>query len=296
MELRQLAYFVAVAEERNFTRAAQRIPIAQPAISQQIGRLESELRERLFVRDRRGVRLTAAGEAFLPHARAALASVEHAREAVTALSGLVTGRLAFGFVLPLPDERLSRLLGAFHRRYPGIELKLVEDETDALLAALASGQIDAALIGLGRYDRPPSDMDSTVVAREPVVVAVHAEHHLATQASVALAALRDEPMIAFTSASKQRTTLEAACRAAGFTPRIAAETSDLGVMTELIQQGLGVAVLPGSAVAGAAGIARIGLTRPTLNRRILLVWRRAATPPAARAFLDLARAHAYRDA
>src|SRR6185503_5187832 len=209
MELRQLTYFVAVAEERNFTRAAQRIPIAQPAISQQIGRLESELRERLFVRDRRGVRLTAAGEAFLPHARAALASVEHAREAVVALSGLVTGRLAFGFVLPLPDERLSRLLGEFHRRYPGIELKLVEDETDALLAALASGRIDAALIGLGRYDRPPSDMDSMVVAREPVVVAVPSGHQLATQASVALPALRDEPMIAFTSASKQRTTLEA---------------------------------------------------------------------------------------
>jgi DNA-binding transcriptional LysR family regulator len=102
MELRQLGYFVAVAEERNFTRAAQRIPIAQPAISQQIRRLESELGEELFVRDRRGIRLTAAGDALLPHARAMLAEAEHARAAVTALRGLHTGRLAVGFVLPLP--------------------------------------------------------------------------------------------------------------------------------------------------------------------------------------------------
>jgi DNA-binding transcriptional LysR family regulator len=118
MELRQLAYFLAIAEERNFTRAAQRIPIAQPAISQQIQRLESELGESLFVRDRRGITLTAASEALLPHARAMLASAEQAREGITALSGLRTGRLAIGFVLPLPDQRLPGLVGAFHRTTP----------------------------------------------------------------------------------------------------------------------------------------------------------------------------------
>jgi DNA-binding transcriptional LysR family regulator len=93
MELRQLSYFLAVAEERNFTRAAQRIPIAQPAISQQIRRLEAELGERLFLRDRRGIRLTAAGQALLPHARTMLADAAHAREAVAALSGLRTRTL-----------------------------------------------------------------------------------------------------------------------------------------------------------------------------------------------------------
>src|SRR6266516_2896278 len=159
MELRQLAYFLAIAEERNFTRAAQRIPIAQPAISQQIGRLESELSEKLFVRDRRGIRLTPAGEALLPHARAMLAGAEHAREAV---------------------------------------------------AALSIGELDAALIGLGRYDRPPPDMESMLVAQEPVVVAVHPEHPLAGRGSIALHALQDTPMVAFTSASEQRSNLEAA--------------------------------------------------------------------------------------
>jgi DNA-binding transcriptional LysR family regulator len=289
MELRQLTYFVAITEERNFTRAAQRIPIAQPAISQQIRRLESELGERLFVRDRRGITLTAAGEALLPHARAMLADAEHAREAMAALSGLHTGRLAFGFVLPLPDQRLPRLLGAFHRQYPAIELRLIEEETDALLASLATGQLDAALIGLGRYDRPPPDVESLLVAREPVVVAVHPRHPLAERGSIPLRALRAESMIAFTSASKQRTTLEAACHAAGFAPRIVAETSDLGVIIELIHQQIGLAVLPRSALAGTATLTQLNLTQPKLNRRILLVWRPAGGPPAARVFLALAR-------
>jgi DNA-binding transcriptional LysR family regulator len=291
MELRQLAYFLAVAEERNFTRAAQRIPIAQPAISQQIRRLESELGERLFVRDRRGIRLTPAGQALLPHARAMLAGAEHAREALAALSGLLTGRLAFGFVQPLPDRRLLGLLGAFHRQHPGIELRLIEDETDALLAALADGQLDAALIGLGRYDRPPPDLESLLVAQEPAVVAVHPRHPLARRDQVPLLALRDEPMIALTSASKQRTTLETACRAAGFTPRIVAEASDLEVVTELVTAQIGVAVLPASAVERATNLSRLGVTRPRLHRRILLVWCPFDSPPAARAFLALARQH-----
>ena len=104
MELRQLAYFVAVAEEAHFTRAAERLRIAQPAVSQQIRRLEAELGERVFLRDRRSVTLTPAGEALLPHARAALAQVEHGRESVAALRGLITGPLAVGLVHPLPGR------------------------------------------------------------------------------------------------------------------------------------------------------------------------------------------------
>src|SRR5262249_32631826 len=152
------------------------------------------------------------------------------------------------------------------------ELSLLEDETDALLAAVTTGQLDAALIGLGRYDSPPPDVESELIAQEPVVVAVHPRHPLADLGSVALNTLRTEPMIAFTLASKQRTTLETACRAAGFAPRIVAETSDLGVIIRLIEQGLGVAVLPQSALAGTAALTQLNLSRPKLRRRILLVW------------------------
>src|SRR5215469_3474963 len=184
MELRQLAYFVAVAEERNFTRAAERIPIAQPSISQQIRRLEAELGEHLFLRGRRGARLTPAGQALLPHARTALQAASGGREAVAALTGLLTGRLAVGLVHPLPD---------------------------ALLAALAAGQLHAALIGQGPYDRPPPDVESLPVAREPVVVAVHPAHPLAGRGQIPLRALREEPMVTLTQASKLRSTLETAC-------------------------------------------------------------------------------------
>jgi DNA-binding transcriptional LysR family regulator len=289
MELRQLAYFVAVAEERSFTRAAARIPIAQPAISQQIRRLESELGERLFVRDRRGVSLTAAGEVLLPKARATLAAARDGREAVSALRGLLTGRLVLGLVHPLPDRRLPRLLGAFHRAHPAIELTLIEDQTDTLLAALATGALDAALIGLGRYDRTPRDMESLLVAREPVVVAVHPRHRLAGRGPVPLRALRDEPIVTLTRASKLRSTLETACHGAGFVPRIVAETSDLAVVVELAAEQFGVAVLPQSALDGAAGVIQLGLSQPRLERRILLVWLPATGAPAGRAFLSLAR-------
>jgi DNA-binding transcriptional LysR family regulator len=291
MELRQLTYFVAVAEERNFTRAAQRIPIAQPAISQQIRRLEAELGERLFLRDRRDTRLTPAGQALLPHARMALQAAESGREAVAALGGLLTGRLTVGQVHPLPDRRFPHLLGAFHRTYPRIELTLLEDQTDALLAALAAGQLHAALIGQGRYDHPPPDLAALLVAREPLVVAVHPAHPLAGRGQIPLRALRAEPMVTLTRASKLRSTLETACQAAGFAPRIIAETSDLPVMVELAAERLGVAVLPASGMAGAAELVQLRLTQPKLDRRLLLVWRPAASPPAGRAFLALARQH-----
>jgi DNA-binding transcriptional LysR family regulator len=291
MELRQLAYFVAVAEERNFTRAAERIPIAQPSMSQQIRRLEAELGERLFLRGRRGITLTPAGQTLLPHARSALQAAQGGRQAVAALTGLLTGRLTVGLVHPLPDRRLPRLLGAFHRAHPHIELTLIEDQTDALLAALAAGQLDAALIGQGRYDQPPPDVESLLVAKEPVVVAVHPSHPLAGRRQVSLRALRAEPMVTLTRASKLRSTLETACHAAGFAPRIAAETSDLGVMAELAAEQLGLAVLPASGLESTVGLVRLRLTHPTLDRHILLVWQPVTSPPAARAFLALARDH-----
>src|SRR4051812_10628303 len=288
MELRQLSYFVAVAEERHFPRAAKRVTIAQPAVSQQIRRLEAELGESLFVRDRRAVTLTAAGEALLPHARAALAAAAGGREAVRALTGLLAGRLALGVVQPLPDRRLPLLVGDFRRRHPQVELALIEDEPEPLTAAVSAGRLDVAVIALGRYDCPPPGLETRLVASEPVVVAVHPEHPLAARAAVALRALRDEPMVTLLRGSRLRNTLEVACRSAGFAPRVVAETSDLGLLVELAAERVGVAVLPASETAGATGIATLPLLRPKLERRIMLAWRPAGTPPAARAFLALA--------
>jgi DNA-binding transcriptional LysR family regulator len=289
MELRQLAYFVAVVDEAHFTRAAERLRIAQPAVSQQIRRLEAELGERLLHRDRRTVALTPAGEALLPHARAALAQVEHGQQAVAALRGLVTGHLRVGLVMPLPDRRVVRAIGAFGRRYPGIGLTLVEDETDALLEALAAGEVQVAFIGLGPGQEPPDSVEAVVVAREPAVIVVHPEHPLAGQGSVRLTVLRDEPVVTLTRASRLRTVLEAVCRQEGFTPRVVAETSDLTVMVQLVAEGVGVALMPRSGRQDITDVVALPITRPQIERRIVLVWRPGATPPAARAFVTIAR-------
>jgi DNA-binding transcriptional LysR family regulator len=289
MELRQLAYFVAVVDEAHFTRAAQRLRIAQPAVSQQIRRLEAELGERLLHRDRRTVTLTPAGEALLPYARAALAQVEHGQQAVAAVRGLVTGHLRVGLVMPLPDRRVIRAVGAFGRRYPGIELTLVEDETDALLDGLAAGDLQAAFIGLGPGQEPPAALDAVVVAREPAVLVVHPQHPLATRRSVPLSVLRDEPVVTLTRASRLRGVLETFCRQAGFAPRIVAETSDLNVVLQLVAEGVGVALMPRSGREDATDVVAVPVARPTIDRRIILVWRSGATPPAARAFITVAR-------
>ena len=287
MELRQLEYFVAVAEEAHFTRAAQRLSIAQPAVSQQIRRLENELGERLFLRDRT-VTLTDAGAALLPHARAALAHVAHGREAIAALHGLLSGHLQVGLVQPLPDRRVVHTIGQFQRRHPAIEVTLTEDETDALIDATLAGSLNAAFIGLGPDQTPPQELESALIEREPAMLAVHPEHRLATRRSVRVHALRDEPIVTLTPASRLRTVLEAVCRQAGFAPRIVAETSDLGVMLALVAEQVGIAVLPRSGLDGTPGIIAINLTHPHIERRILLVWRADNTPPAARAFLALA--------
>jgi len=289
MELRQLAYFVAVVDEAHFTRAAQRLRIAQPAVSQQIRRLEAELGERLLHRDRRTVTLTPAGEALLPYARAALAQVEHGQQAVAAVRGLVTGHLRVGLVMPLPDRRVIRAVGAFGRRYPGIELTLVEGETDALLDGLAAGELQTAFIGLGPGQEPPAALEAVVVAREPAVLVVHPQHPLATRGSVPLSVLRDEPVVTLTRASRLRGVLETFCRQVGFAPRIVAETSDLNVVLQLVAEGVGVALMPRSGREDATDVVAVPITRPTIDRRIILVWRQGSTPPAARAFITVAR-------
>jgi len=285
MQLGQLAYFVAVAEEAHFTRTAERLGIAQPAVSVQIRRLEAELGERLFLRGPRAAALTAAGEALLPHARAALAAVEHGREAVAALRGLLTGRLAIGLVQPLPDRGVVRTIGAFRREHARVDVRVAEGETDALLGAVERGELEAAFAGFGPGQEPPAGLGARLVAREPTVIAVAPGHPLAGRRRVRLRALRDEPFVTLTAASRLRSVLEAACAQAGFAPRIAIETSDLGVMTALAAEGAGIALLPRSGLQGAGDLVPVELTEPRIERRIVLVWRRDNLPPAARAFL-----------
>ena len=194
MELRQLEYFVAVAEEANFTRAAERIHVAQPAVSAQIQRLEREIGQPLLDRTRRTVRLTAAGSAMLPHARAALAAVADIRTAMDELTELVRGTVSIGTVTS-HNVDMPALLADFHADFPNVEITLSTDNSAALIEKVRTGRLDAAIVSIGPHERPEG-LDVEVVTDEAIEAAVCVGDDLARRSSIGLADLCDRPLIA----------------------------------------------------------------------------------------------------
>src|ERR1019366_1257996 len=177
MELRQLEYFVAVAEEQNFPRAAERVHISQSGVSAQVRQLEHELGATLFDRSGRTATLTTAGAAALEHARAALASVDAARRAVDDVTGLIRGRLTVGMVSGCTLPGLFGALAAFHLAHPAVEISLVEDNSERLTERLRDGEADLVLIGT--VGSPPSGLESLPISTERLVGAVPPDHPLA---------------------------------------------------------------------------------------------------------------------
>lgn len=289
MELRQLAYLVAVAEAGSFTRAAERLHVAQPGVSAQIRKLEAELGEALLDRSGGRVRPTAVGAAVLPYARAALDAVAGARGAVEELAGLVRGRVAIGVVTAGSGVDLAELLAAFHRRHPGVEVTLTEGRSAQLAEALRAGELDVGLIAVA--GEAPPGLAVHVIDDQPLVAAVMPSHPLARRRSVPLAALADHPLIATARGTGMRTLLERACAAAGVRLRVALEAGDPNLLARLAARGLGVAILP-RALAEAHGPAlrAVPLDGPPLRGAIALAWRATAPlSPAARAFVAHAR-------
>jgi len=286
MELHQLEYFVAVAEEASFTRAASRVHVAQPGVSAQVRRLESELGQQLLDRSGRSVRLTEVGSAVLPFARAALDAVANARLAVDDLAGLVRGQVTAGMVSGCALPVLAELLAGFHDRHPGVAIALVEDNSDRLVERLRDGRLDLALIGWA--GETPADIDTVVLADEELVAAVAPGHPLAGASAITIRQLRDLPLVSLPRGTGVRAALDGACAAAGFTPRIVFEASALPMVVELAGRGLGLAVVPAS-IPNGPGILRI--TNPQLRSRLELAWHSAPSAnPAARALIEQARA------
>ena len=288
MELRQLEYFVAVAEEASFTRAASRVHVAQPGVSAQVRRLESELGQQLLDRSGRSVRLTEVGSAVLPFARAALDAVANARLAVDDLAGLVRGQVTVGMVSGCALPVLAELLAGFHDHHPGVAIALVEDNSDRLVERLRDGRLDLALIGWA--EQTPADIDSVVLVDEELVAVAAPGHPLAGAGAgaITIRQLRDLPLVSLPRGTGVRAALDAACAAAGFTPRIVFEASALPMVVELAGRGLGLAVVPAS-IPNGPGILRI--TDPQLRSRLELAWPSApAANPAARALIEQARA------
>lgn len=286
MELRQLEYFVAVAEEANFTRAAERVHVAQPAVSAQIRHLERELGQQLFDRSRRAVRLTAAGAAVLPHARAALAAVAAARTAVEELGELVRGSVVVGTVTA-HDFDMPGLLAQFHAAHPLVDITLTTDESDALVDGLRSGRLDAAIVSVG--SELPAGLAAEVVTDQRIVAAVAGDHPWHRRRGIALRDLGEHPVIALPSGAGIRHQFDRACRAAGVAARVAFEASTPQALAELAERGLGVAVLPESVAVARAGLHPLPIT-PELRGRLVFAWRaQGPMSPAARVLIEMAR-------
>ncbi|MBU8816986.1 LysR family transcriptional regulator [Mycolicibacterium goodii] len=286
MELRQLEYFVAVAEEANFTRAAQRVHVAQPAVSASIRQLERELGQPLFDRSRREVRLTAAGEAALPHAHAALRSAAAARTAVAEVSGLVRGSVVVGTVTA-HDFDMAGLLAEFHTAHELVDITLGTDESDALIDGLLAGRLDAAIVSVG--SEIPEGLAAEVVTDQRIVAAVGVDHPWRRRRRIAPADLADQPLIALPRGTGIRHQLDRACRAAGVDVRVAFEASTPHALAELAERGLGVAVVPESVARDRMTLHPLPIT-PELRGRLVFAWR-ATGPmsPAARALVTMAR-------
>jgi DNA-binding transcriptional LysR family regulator len=245
MELRHLRYFVAVAEELHFTRAALRLHIAQPPLSQQIRALEEELGVQLFVRTRRSVVLTDAGHALLERARAMLAAAQALPRELQRVARGETGLLRIGFSSTLPLTKVLRDVVADHRRsHPDVALNLREMHTQLQFDSLARGELD---VGLVRYnERAPEGIRLRLLRRDPLRLVVPAGHRFARRKSVAIADCRDEAFIGFPGDAGTGTSplLKRLAAQAGFEPRIAQEAREATTQIGLVAAGLGIAVLP----------------------------------------------------
>jgi DNA-binding transcriptional LysR family regulator len=250
MELRQLEHFLAVADEKHFTRAARRMNIVQSGLSASIRALEHEMKAELFVRSTRHVELTTAGQVFYEKAQSILAVAKDARQAVQAAKGLSRGKLSIGTVQSLgPFIDLPKLLGAFHALHPGIEVRLVQAGAASLLAKVLEHDLDLAFAPMLE---PPRGVTATLIACESLMLACPIGHQLEGSADVSLPSLKDEPFIDFQQGWGTRLIIDRAFAEAGIDRHIAFEVSDLGMLLDLVAQGLGVALVPESVALNRA--------------------------------------------
>ncbi len=285
MHLRHLVSFVAVTESLNFSRAAEELHIAQPAVSQQIRALEEELGVALFDRLGKKVTLTDAGRALLPYARQILAMVEAAENEVRERGQLKRGRTSLGAPPTVSTHLLPARLTHFKQEHPGLEVTLREAGTKTLLASIEDGKLDLAIVST---DVLPENVDSTPFLEEAYVLAVSARHpFLGNRQSIKITDLASEPFILFPEGYTLREVTLTACRRAGFEPKVALDGGAMQSALEFVGAGLGVALVPELALTETNNIHALRIADQTLQRHLGLVWLRGRSlSPAARALRD----------
>jgi DNA-binding transcriptional LysR family regulator len=291
IELRQLRYFVTVAEELHFGKAAQRLHMTQPPLSQAIAQLEEMLGAPLFDRNRRGVALTPAGGALLPEARRLLAQAQELPALVRRAASGETGRLALAFVSSADYSVLPPFLRAYRAAYPQVQIALQEATSDLQLEDLMHGRIDAGLLIPPLPDRAKPELDYLPVLKEPLVLA--APLGLITRrGKVALKDLPALPLIIFPRAISPGLydAILSVFRAAGLTPAIGQEAIQMQTIVSLVSAGMGIALVPQSVSnLMRPGVEYRALADPTPLVETGLAWRRDNPSPVLQGFLALLR-------
>jgi DNA-binding transcriptional LysR family regulator len=290
MELRQLRYLVALDEERNFTRAAQREHIAQPAMSQQIRRLEEEVGLELVERSTRRATMTEAGVTLVARARRVLAEVEAAYSELELIRGVQRGRVTLGVMHTMGPVDIAAALAIFHERHPAVELTVREYSSEELADLLRVDDLDLAFLSVtDRTERRALGLQQLI--SEELVVVLAREHPLADREQLRMSELADEQFISFREGARLRELLMAAGAQAGFTPQVMLESNESLRIRRLVERGMGVAILPRSdAEEPGADVAVATLIEPTLRRDITLAWREDRRhPPAVAEFLELSQ-------
>ncbi|HEY9856114.1 MAG TPA: LysR substrate-binding domain-containing protein [Stenomitos sp.] len=291
MELRHLRYFLAVAEELHFGRAAERLNMAQPPLSKQIRDLEQELGIGLFRRTKRHVALTAAGSTLQVELQRMFAQLDHAVLSAQRASRGEIGRLRLGFVSSAAYHVLPAISRAFRAAYPDVVLELHEQTADFRPESLLEGTLD---IGLYRVDLPPyrpaldSGLRTMTVLREPLVVAMADSHRLAGRGPVDLAQLAADPWILIPAQIYPgfHAQILRLCRTAGFTPRVAQEAFLIQTIVGLVAAGIGVAIVPGSLRQLCwPGVAMEPIRSPEALSDLVALWRQDEDSPVVSAFL-----------
>jgi DNA-binding transcriptional LysR family regulator len=272
VQLQQLRYFVSVAENRHFTRAAQALHVAQPSLSQQIRSLERDVGAELFLRMRGNIVLTDAGEALLPLARRILADADSAVREVQGIAGLRRGRVRLGAPPSLCASLVPDVLRRFHDAFPGIELRVDEGGSQDLLHTLGSGELDLALI-TSALPRAARTLTATELLREDlVVVSAPTGPAPSRRRRMRVEELRDRELVMFRHGYDLREVTVSVCRGAGFEPVFAVEGGEMDAVLGFVRSGLGVAVVPGM-VAERSGLRITPFEAPGVRRTISVAHR-----------------------
>ena len=288
MNLKQIEYALAVAETGSFTRAAERCHVVQSALSHQIARLEEQLGVQLFERSSRWVRLTAAGEAFVPSARTALEAARRIADEVAAACGELRGRLSIGEISSLTELDLVDLLAGFHHQYPQVDIRWLQGKSEVMIGDVRERRMDVAFIGVW----PGESLEGVewrLLAKEELMAVLPPEHPLVIHKRLSLADLEDQPLVDFQAGTGARRQTDEAFAAAGLRHRVQFEVGTTRLIEKFVQRGLALGLVA-ERIAGDFERVVVRQVSDAPVRHLYAIWSKKPTP-AASAFIQLLEKH-----